>query len=159
MHIKANGSDPFVNQPSILARAQVTYVVDAAWEDEILHRTSATVEPCQQSLKHLGHEFELDWPLGLLLHDGRPVSDRTTSGDIANLHFDNVAAPQLAVDGQIEKCPVSQSSMFVEKEADCPNVARLERTFCANHIASVPRTTPMSVGIKIRNSHYTSPLA
>lgn len=40
-----------------------------------------------------------------------------------------------------------------------PNVARFERALCADHVACIPRTTPMSVWIKIRNSHFRSPLA
>jgi hypothetical protein len=124
-----------------------------------LHRPSATVEPGQQGLACLGHEFELNGPLGLLLHDRRAISDRTAGNDVANLHFDDITTAKLAVDRQIEKRSVLQPPMLVEKETYCPYVSGLERALRADHIASVPRTTPMSVGVKVRYSHVTSPLA
>lgn len=49
--------------------------------------------------------------------------------------------------------------MLVEKETNCPNVAGFERALCAHQIACIPRTTPVSVWIKIRYAHDTSPLA
>jgi hypothetical protein len=49
--------------------------------------------------------------------------------------------------------------MLVEIKAYCPNVSRFERALCADHIASVSRTTPMSVRVKIRYSHYKTPSA
>jgi hypothetical protein len=93
MHIETNRSDPFVNQTCILARAEMAHIVDAAWEDEVFQRASATVEPGQQRLASLCHQFELHGSFGLLLHDRRPISDHTTRGDIANLHLDDVTPP------------------------------------------------------------------
>jgi hypothetical protein len=77
----------------------------------------------------------------------------------SNLHFDDITTAKLAVDRQIEKRSVSQPPMLVEKKTYCPNISGLERALCADHIASVPRTTPMSVEVKVRYSHVTSPLA
>ena len=159
MHVKADCSDPLVNQPCILARAEMAHIIDTAWEDEIVMLASPAVEPSKKSLARLGHDLELNGTLSFLLHDSRPISDRSTSNDVTDLQFHDVTTAQLAVDRQIKECPIPQSSMLVEKEPNCSNIARFEGTLCADHIASVPRTTPVCVRIKIRNSHVTTPLA
>jgi hypothetical protein len=122
-YVEADGTDPFVNQPSVLAGAEMAHIIDAAWEDEIVMRASPAVKPSEQGLAYLRHQFELNRSFGFLLHDGRSSSDCAASDDVTDLHFDYVTAAQFAVDRQIEKCPVAQSSMFIEKEAYCPNVA------------------------------------
>lgn len=63
----------------------------------------------------------------LLLHDRRPSSDRSTSSDVTDLQLHNFTTAQLAVDRQIEECPILQSSMLVEKEPSCPNIARFQQ--------------------------------
>ena len=75
---------------------------------------------------------------------------------IPDLHFDDVTSAQFAIDRQIEQRTIAQASMLIEKEADCPHVARFQRTLRANHIACIPRSTPTGVGIKIRYSHDIS---
>jgi hypothetical protein len=64
---------------------------------------SSTSTPRQRRVFSI---FELHGPVGLLLHDCRPVSDRPGRRDVTDLHSDNVAAAQLAVDCQIEECLV-----------------------------------------------------
>ena len=50
MHIETNGSNPLINQPGASARAEMAHVIDPAWEDKIVGRPTATIEPCQQRL-------------------------------------------------------------------------------------------------------------
>ena len=52
-------------------------------------------------------QFELDQLPRLLLHDRCPGNYPTAMRDIAYLEFDEIAAPKLAVDGQIEKGKIS----------------------------------------------------
>jgi hypothetical protein len=137
----------------------VAHVVYAAWEDEIVQRASTAVKRGQKSLAWFGHKFELHGPLGLQLHHRAPISNRAARHDVADLHFDDVATTQFAVDHQIRQCPVAQSSMFIEKETNCTCDAGFEWTFCADYITSVPRTASVSVGIKIRYSYDTTPSA
>jgi len=46
---------------------------------------------------------------------------------VADLDFHKVAAAQFAVDRKIEQRAIPQTFVFIEKEADSPNVARFER--------------------------------
>jgi hypothetical protein len=85
-------------------------------------------------LSRLGHNLELHGSFGFLLHDGCTISDRPVYRDVTNLHFDDAIAAQLAVDHQIEKRSVAQSSMLVRKKAYSQNVAWFEWAFCANQI-------------------------
>jgi hypothetical protein len=73
VHFETDCPNSLVNQSSVLAGSKMAHIIDAAWEDEIVQGSSATVEPGQQSLTCLGHKFELDGPLGFLLHDRRPI--------------------------------------------------------------------------------------
>ena len=45
----------------------------------------------------------------LLLHDRRPGNDPTAVSNIAYLKFNEVAAPKLAVDGEIKKGEISNT--------------------------------------------------
>jgi uncharacterized protein (DUF1778 family) len=155
-NVQSDRADPLVNQSGILAGAQVAHVVHAAREDEIVERAAAAGEPGEQCLACLGHQLELHRSVGLLLNDSCARSQRSSCDDVADLHLDDVATAQLAVDREVEQRPVAQSSMLIEKEADCPNVARLQRPLGANHIARIPRTTRVCARIEIRYSHDTN---
>lgn len=47
--VESNGRDPFINQPGVLARAQVTQVVNAAWENEVINRSASALDPGKQA--------------------------------------------------------------------------------------------------------------
>ena len=105
-HIETNCTDPLVDQLGILAGAEVTHIVHPAREDEIVQRATTAVEPGQQCFARFGHQLELNGSMGLLLDYRRPVSNGTAGDDVPNLHFDDVASAQLAIDGQVEQRPV-----------------------------------------------------
>jgi len=48
--------------------------------------------------------------------------------EIADLHFDDVAAPQLAVDRQIEHRTVTHPALMIQPEPDSPDLLRLQRS-------------------------------
>jgi hypothetical protein len=85
-------------------------------------------------------DLELDRPARLLLNNGGAVSGPATGTHIIDLQPHEVAAPQLAVDGEIEQSEVASSSFKLEPDADCPNFFRFQRTLLANEPALVPRT-------------------
>jgi len=59
------------------------------------------------------------------------------------LVFYQIAAPQFAVDGEIEKGLVPQSSFAIEMKADCPDLFLREWTLRSDILAGVPsRTMP-----------------
>lgn len=56
-----------------------------------------------------------------------------------------------------DKAARVRGTVLIEEKANCPDIARFERAFGADDVASVPRTTLMSVGIKVSYSHDTTP--
>ena len=63
---------PFVDNPSILPRAQAPIVINSAGEHIIVQRAASAYEPCQQVGPSILQQFELNGPACLLLHDDWP---------------------------------------------------------------------------------------
>jgi hypothetical protein len=121
--VEADDRDPFVNQARVLSRAEMTEMVDPAGESEIKDRSAATSKPRFKALSSLGHDFELHRPAGLLLDHSGAVSNMAAAHHIADFDLHKVTAAQLAVDRKIEQRAISQTFMFIEEDADGPNVA------------------------------------
>ncbi len=49
LRCQTDGSDPFVNQPRILTRAQVAISVDAARKREVIDRAASSLKPGKQA--------------------------------------------------------------------------------------------------------------
>ena len=64
--------------------AEVTHIVDAARENEIVDRAAATVQPRQQRFARFGHQLELNGSMGLLLDYAARV-DRASRDAFENL--------------------------------------------------------------------------
>ena len=60
----------------------------------------------------------------LLLNDGRAVTDPATDVDIADLQPHEIAAPELAVDREVEQGEVAGSALHLEPDPDRPHVLR-----------------------------------
>lgn len=101
---------------------------------------AAPLKPFRKAFSCLCHDLELHGPAGFLLNDGRTIANASTAGDITDLDLRRVAAPQLAVDGQVEQRTVAHALVLVEVEPDGPDIAQLERTFGAGVLTCVPRT-------------------
>jgi hypothetical protein len=104
-------------------------------------------------------QLELDRPARLLLCDrsSRPhpaAADKLTDPD---LH--DVAAAQLAVDGEVEERAVAEASFPVEPEPYGPDLLRLERALCADHASGVPRPPLQDCRVELRMSHHVFLLA
>jgi hypothetical protein len=66
-------------------------------------------------------------PARLLLNDGRAVTDSTANADIVDLQPHEIAAPEFAVDREVEQGEVAGSALHLEPDPDRPHVLRLER--------------------------------
>jgi hypothetical protein len=91
----------------------------------------------------------LNWPAGLLLNSRCAIADFAAADDIANLELDEITATQLAVDRQIEQRSITKAFMFVEIEANGPDIARLEWSFWANTLSCIPGAPFMNSGVKV----------
>ena len=83
--------------------------------------------------------FELDRPLGFLLHDDGARRDAITVGNIPNAQLHQIAAAQFAVDRQIEQGELALTLTEFEAHPDGPNIFELERGFLSDQLALVPR--------------------
>ena len=71
----------------------------------------------------------------------------------ADLDLQHVAAAQLAVDGEIEQCPIADVLLVIEPKSDGSNLLRLQRTLGTKLSTSIPRTTIFEARIKLCISH------
>ena len=113
---QANPNHPFVDQPSILSGAEMVRSVVSAWEDVVIECAAAARQPSLDAGASPLKELELHGAAGLLLHHRGPRSDPTATDKIADPNFDDVAAPQLTVDGKVEQSPVTKPSVTVQPE-------------------------------------------
>ena len=76
---------------------------------------------------------------GFLLHNRGTLSDAPTCGDIGDPQGDQIAAAELAVDGQVEKREIPHPLVHLQTHADRPNLLERERGFLTDKLALVPR--------------------
>jgi hypothetical protein len=95
---QSNRSDPFVDESSILPRADMIGVIDPTWKDEVVERAAAAFEPCQNTAASGFKEFELNGAPGLLLNDDCARANPAAADEIADLNFNDVASPELTVE-------------------------------------------------------------
>jgi hypothetical protein len=131
----------------------VSHVIVPARENEVVERPATALKPREQGLSNRFYQLKLDGPFGLLLHDDSAIPDATTGGNVTNAHLDHVAATKLAVDGEVEECPVAQAAVLIEPETDCPYLLRFERTLGAEQSVVVPGTEFVERGIHRRMPH------
>jgi len=73
--IQTNLLHPAIDDPSVLTRGQVRRLMKPTWEKKVLRLEIATFDPPRHRFSGLYCDLELDWPLGLLLHDDRTSRD------------------------------------------------------------------------------------
>jgi hypothetical protein len=84
-------------------------------------------------------DFELNRPLGFLLHDDGAARHLVTMAYVANFECDQVTPTQLAIDAQIEKCKFPRTPFHLEANSECPDVLWFEWCLLANDFPLVPR--------------------
>ena len=152
-------SHPFIYEPGILAGAQMVAVINSARKHVIIHRSASPIEPRQQTGTSIRQQLELNGPTCLLLHDDRTGSDLAATDQVADLHLNEVAAPQLTVDSKVEKRSVSHSAALIEVEPDFPNLLWLQGTLGANSPSRIPDRALDGGGFSFKNFHDHSPMA
>jgi hypothetical protein len=83
-------------------------------------------------------DFELDRSAGFPLDHRGAVPDSAPDAHIADLEPHEVAAPQLAVEGQIEQSEVASTLFELKPDADCPDLLWLQRALLADEAVLVP---------------------
>jgi len=78
----------------------------------------------------LFRQLEPDWLPGFLLPHRRPIDCVSAGRDILHLEGDNIAATELAIDGQIEHRQVARPSLDLQLGPDRPDLLWPERRLC-----------------------------
>jgi hypothetical protein len=143
-----------------LARAEVLASPRSAREDVIIQRAATEFQPCQNAIAGLVGQFELHRLLGLPLDDGRAVAGRAVHDQLADHQSDQVAAPELAVDRQVEHGQVAKPLLPLEMKADGPDLLAFERRFRPDEAPFVPgydQPRMWERNARFLASHSTSP--
>ena len=96
-------------------------------------------DPGGERLARLLGNLKLDRPLGFLLHDDRAGGYPTALDHIMYTECNQVAAAQLAVDGEIEQGEFPDSMSQLQPNPDGPDLFQLQRGLLAEQLALVPR--------------------
>jgi hypothetical protein len=137
----------------------VVCVIDAAGKGVIVDGAATPLKPRKQARACIVLQFKLDGPAGLLLYDDRASADLTATNQIADLDLHDIAAPQLAIDRQVEERPVSMASMLIEEEPYRPDLTRFQRPFCAHFAPGVPAANLARNRVELCLSHRHTPSA
>ena len=136
--IQIDGSHPPVDDPRVLSSRQVRRFVFSAGEQVIVLSQAGLCDPGRHSRSGGFGDFELDVALRLALEDYCPVQKTLSVGDITDAQGHQIAATQLAVDGEIKQAKVTDLGRQLQTNPDGPDFLQLERTFLADDLALVP---------------------
>ena len=82
-------------------------------------------QPVADRAPSLLADLKLNRPPGLLLDHGRSIANSPGNGYVVDPQPHEVAAPKLAVDGQIEHRKIALAALQLQANTNCPDVLRL----------------------------------
>jgi hypothetical protein len=116
----------------------VLLIMNAAWEEVLSVSWDRIGKPIANCCSRLFGDLELDRPARFPLDYRGSVLHPVPDAHVAYPQPHEVAAPQLAIDGEIEQSKVASALFKLEPDADCPDLPRSQRTFLTNEAALVP---------------------
>ena len=122
--IKPSARDPRMDDSGILPGRQERLRSDPARREVPGAPASNVGKPSLDRGSGLLGDLELHRPARLLLNDGCAVTDPTADADILDLQPHEIAAPELAVDREVEQGEVAGSALHLEPDPDRPHVLR-----------------------------------
>ena len=134
-------------------------VVNATGEGIVIDCASSPLKPGEQASSDLVRNFELYRASRLLLDNHSANSSVMGRKERPDFRLYQVATAELAVDGEIEKHPISHPTFTVEEEADRPDLPLLHGLLDANLFACVPRRSTCCGRIILSDTHFSSPIA
>src|SRR5258708_6696871 len=156
---KADGCYPLVHEPGKLPSADVFRSISSARKDIIIERAISAFQPVLDVGSGGFEQFELNGPVRLPPHDRCPRPHPATTDEFADPNFHDVAAAQLAINGEVEQSTVTQPSLPFKSEPYRPYLLRLQRAFHPHHMAGVPRPTLPRRCVELPMSHCSLHLA
>jgi hypothetical protein len=144
--LQTNRRHPVTDNPRILAGRNVNTIVKPAGPKVFGPEHQRVVHPLFEGSPGAFRDFEADRFLGLALQDRRPFLDLAGRHDIDDLHPDQIATAQLAVDGQVKERQVAMVLGQLKPNPDRPDMFGLKRSFLADDPAFVPGWTQCANG-------------
>jgi hypothetical protein len=109
----------------VLACRQVRPLLETAREQVLTSSATEVGQPISDSASGLLGDFELNWSARFLLDYCRSVANRPARAHVVDFEPNEVAAPELAVNGQIDHREIAFAALQLEPHPDRPDVLRL----------------------------------
>src|SRR6516225_595624 len=137
--IKPKVTHPGIEYSSVLASSEVIRFANPARKQVVVPRELGLIDPCRDGVTGRRCDFELNRPMGLLLHDRCPVRDLAPVADFIDFELQKIASPQLAVDAQIEEGQFASTMFELQADAKRPDLLAFERRLLSDDLSLVPR--------------------
>lgn len=113
--------------------------MEPAGKQEVIRLQFRLLDPHLQGLSGDCRDLELNWALGLVLHDDRSRGHLVTMGHVTDLECNEVAFAKLAVDAEVEACELLDPAIHLKTYAQSSDVLHLEGCLLPDDLAFVPR--------------------
>ena len=127
---------PLSDEARVLSRRNVRSGMKPAREQEGAADHRRPIHPSRDRSTGVFRDFELNRAARLALDDRYAFADTIADNELGDPRTDEVAAPQLAVDGEIEKSEIAKVAREFEARSDRPDLFRQQRPFLANEPAT-----------------------
>ena len=120
--------DPAMHDARVLPGRQMWLVVDAARKDIEASICRAHVQPVLQRGSGLFRDLKLNGSAGLMLDNRRPVSHAAAGSYVIDPNADEIAAAQLAIDGEVEHRQIAFVALNLKSDTNGPDLFRPKGT-------------------------------
>jgi hypothetical protein len=129
---------PSVDDTGVLARRELRRLPETAREQIPAPAGVEGDQPLADRGAGLLGDLELHRPAGLFLDHRRAIANSPAGGHVIDPQPNEVAAPELAVDGQIEHRKIALAPLHLEANTDGPDIPWLQRALLADQAPLVP---------------------
>jgi len=137
--IEAGALNPPMNDARVLACREVRLLPETARKQALTPSATKAGQPIFDSAPGLLGDFELNRLACLLLDYRRSIADPPAGAHVVDFKPNEVAAPELAVNGQIEHGEIAFAALQLESHPDRPHILRLQRPLLTDQASLVPR--------------------
>ena len=131
VRVEADRCDPARDEPSILPGRHAAVAIARATEQKFARFLARSFDVIVDGLPRLLCQLKPDGPTGLLLPHCGAIDRMPAWFNVLDPERDD-AAPQLAVDCQIEHCQVTRPSVDLQSGTDRPNMFWPQRWLLAD---------------------------
>jgi hypothetical protein len=144
--IETGALNPSMDDAGVPACREVRVLPEAAREQILSPYATETGRPISDSASGLLGDFETNRSAHLLLDYRCSIANPPARAYVVDFKTNEVAAPQLAVDGEIEHREITFAVLQLEPHPDRPHVLRLQRALLTDQASLVPRLAALRQG-------------